>query len=225
MKKMNNTLRNVVGATLAAGAMFSVSNAQACNDQPYLGMVCMTAANYCPRNYAEANGALISIASNNALFAVIGTQYGGDGRTTFALPDLRGRSAIGWGTGTGLSPVMQGQKRGNEYTQPTVSTMAQHTHTATTSGGSAEVQASTNGATHPVAAAGDYIASNSGLNAAPKFISASGAGTTVALGGVSGGAGTVTVASTGGNQSYSNMPPQLGMRFCVATQGLFPPRN
>lgn len=209
MNKKNNTLRLAVGATLASAAMLGGTNVLACNDQPYIGMVCMTAATYCPLNYAEANGALIAIAQNQALYAVIGSQYGGDGRTTFALPDLRGRSAIGWGTGNGLTPVKQAEQRGTETVTLGVSNLPSHTHSA-----------------HAVNATGTGVAADNSWPANPanndrtpivyNGYAASGSGVTLNSG---------VVGATGDNTPVANLPPQLGMRYCVATQGLFPPRN
>ncbi|MCY4045483.1 MAG: tail fiber protein [Cellvibrionales bacterium] len=86
-----------------------------CNPNAYLGSVCWMAGNFCPREYAEANGALLAISTNNSLFSLLGTIYGGDGRTMFGLPDLRGRVAIGEGTGPGLAPRVIGQRVGTEF--------------------------------------------------------------------------------------------------------------
>jgi microcystin-dependent protein len=209
MNKKNNALRLAVSATLATAALLGGANAQACNDQPYIGMVCMTAATYCPLNYAEANGAVLAIAQNQALYAVIGYQYGGDGRTTFALPDLRGRSAIGWGTGNGLAPVKQAEQRGAENVTLGVNNLPSHNHSA-----------------HAVNATGTSVAANNSWPANP----ATSDRTPVVYNGYSASGSEVTLNSgvvgvTGENTPVTNLPPQLGMRYCVATQGLFPPHN
>lgn len=91
-----------------------VTEALACGSEPFLGTVCSFGFNFCPRGYMPADGSLLPIAQNTALFSLLGTTYGGDGRTTFALPDLRGRSALGVGTGLGLSPVNLGEQVGAE---------------------------------------------------------------------------------------------------------------
>ncbi|MDH3743462.1 MAG: tail fiber protein [Hyphomicrobiales bacterium] len=82
--------------------------------EPFLGQIMMTANNFCPRGWIEANGQLIAISQNTALFSLYGTMYGGDGRTTFGLPDLRGRVPIHKGDGPGLTPRQQGSRGGVE---------------------------------------------------------------------------------------------------------------
>ena len=233
MKIRKKASQIAVGTALAGAALMSIAPAQAtCVDQPYLGSVCMTAAVFCPRGYAEANGALLSISSYQALYAVMGTTYGGDARTTFGLPDLRGRSGIGQGQGPGLLPVAQGQIRGKDIYTASAATMANHTHTATfeSSGGSAvTIPVSANSGTNVVAP----DATNNRLSASPAGgtsaagIWSSNTEQVATVGGVTGGggSGTVTVAASGSSQQTTYYPPQLGMRFCVATDGLFPPRN
>jgi microcystin-dependent protein len=209
MNKKNNALRRVAGATLATAAMLGGTNALACGGEPYLGQVCMSAANFCPKGYAEANGQLLPISSNQALYALMGTLYGGDGRTSFAVPDLRGRSAIGWGQGPGLTPVQQGDKRGAESVTLGVNNLPSHTHSA-----------------HAVNATGDSTAADNSWPANP----ANNDRTPVVYNGYAPGGSAVTlnsgvVGATGQGQPVNNLPPQLGMRYCIATQGLFPPRD
>jgi microcystin-dependent protein len=96
--------------------------------EPFIGEIMLTGANFCPRGWADANGQLLAVAQNAALFSLLGTTYGGDGRTTFGLPDLRGRVAIHTGQGPGLSNRNQGSKSGAENHTLTVSEMPQHTH-------------------------------------------------------------------------------------------------
>ncbi len=209
MKKKNNALRLAAGAALATAAMLGGTNAQACGGEPYLGQVCMSAANFCPKGYAEANGQLLAISSYQALFALMGTQYGGNGTTTFAVPDLRSRSAIGWGQGAGLSPVQQGEKRGAESSKLNVTNLPSHTHGA-----------------HAVNATGTSTATDSSWPANPATIGRD----PVVYNGYASSGSEVTlnsgvVGATGGNTPVNNLPPQLGMRFCIATQGLFPQRN
>lgn len=111
----------------APGAAF------ACTDQPYIGTVCTFAANYCPQNYIVADGRTLPITNYQALFAVLSTMYGGDGRTTFGLPDLRGRVTIGSGQGAGLQPVAMAQQVGQQsVTLSAAQTpLVAHTHVAT----------------------------------------------------------------------------------------------
>lgn len=231
MKTDNKTYRNALAALLAGSSLMMAAPAQAtCSSDPYMGSVCITAATFCPRGYVEAQGQMLAISSYTALYSLLGDVYGGDGRTTFGIPDLRGRTPVGQGYGSGLTPVNPGAIRGYERVTLSSSQLPPHHHTATftpSASSTATVKASTNEATKPVAAAGDYIASNKPMGGVNKFVPASGIGTTVDLGGVSGGGsgGDVTVNNTGGGQSLVNLPPQLGMRYCLATVGLFPPRN
>jgi microcystin-dependent protein len=99
--------------------------------EPFIGQIMLVGFNYCPRGWAEANGALLPIAQNTALFSLLGTTYSGDGRTTFGLPDLRGRVPIGDGTGAGLSPYQLGQKGGVESVTLTSSQLPPHAHSIT----------------------------------------------------------------------------------------------
>jgi microcystin-dependent protein len=107
--------------------------AHACGSDPYLGEVCTFAMDWCPQGYTAADGRTLQVNANQALFALIGNKYGGDGQTTFALPDLRGRFAIGIGMGPGLSNVTQAQKLGQQQVVLTQSQtpLVTHTHAAT----------------------------------------------------------------------------------------------
>jgi microcystin-dependent protein len=217
---------------LSGATLMATTSARACSTDPFLGSICITAATYCPANmYIEANGQMLAVSQYQALFSLLGTNYGGDGRSTFGIPDLRARTPVGAGTVNGLSPVPIGTKRGIDYMKLTIQQLPAHTHIATftpqSGGASASVQASTNPATKPQVAAGDYIASNKALGGDPKFIPAADAGTTVALGGVSGGGGgggSVQVEAAGGGGSFANYPPQLAVKYCIAVQGVYPTR-
>lgn len=101
------------GAVALAASLLSVS-APAQAREPYLGEIMQFGGNFCPRGWAKTNGQLLAISQNSALFSLLGTIYGGDGRTTFALPDLRGRVAVGVGRGPGLSEYRVGKKGGRE---------------------------------------------------------------------------------------------------------------
>ena len=96
--------------------------------EPYIGEIQQYGANFCPRGWAPTNGQLLSIAQNTALFSIIGTIYGGDGRTTFALPDLRGRIILGMGTAPGLSTRRLGQKAGLESVTLNINEIPSHQH-------------------------------------------------------------------------------------------------
>lgn len=122
-------------ATVAVGAGFAAP-AAACSDSPYMGATCFFAGNFCPVGYLPADGRLMPIQQNQALYSILGTSYGGDGKTNFALPDLRGRGPIGVGTGPGLATVGLGQALGNAQVTLTANNIPPHVHSATFSGGS-----------------------------------------------------------------------------------------
>jgi microcystin-dependent protein len=173
--------------------------------EPFLGEIRIVGFTFAPRGWADCNGQLLPIAQNSALFSLLGTTYGGDGRTTFALPDLRSRFPMHTGTGIGLSPRTLGARAGVENYTLTQNQMPSHTHTGT-------VQASTDEGdrTDP---AGAYPARPED----PVQPYGGSAGGTMAAGGVQ-------VGNTGGGQPVDNMPPFLVLRFVIALQGLFPSR-
>jgi len=217
-----------VAAIAAAATVGLPGTASACGPDEYIGAICMTAATFCPRGTAEPNGQILPINGNEALYSLVGTTYGGDGRTSFGLPDLRGRGPVHVGQGPGLSDVLLGMPRGRELSQLTVAELPAHTHGATFSpsgGGPVAIEVSTEPGQTSAPAEGSYLA-------APVFgsdaVNAYNAGgSTVALGGVSGGGGggVVQIGSTGGGAAFSNIPPQLGIRYCIVKIGTYPPRN
>lgn len=230
MKSFKKTFSHGITTAIASLAVAGTSPALACGSDPYIGSICITAATFCPADeYVEANGQLLSIAEYQSLFSLLGDIYGGNGTSTFGVPDMRGRTPVGVGTGTGLTPVVRGQKRGIDVMTLTLQQLPKHSHTAsfTPDGGSStSIHASTKLATKPQAATGDYIASNNPLGGAPKFIAAGDAEPTVALGGVSGGGagGTVQVGTAGNSQAFANYPPQQALKYCIAVSGLYPRR-
>ena len=108
-----------------------IQKALACSTEPYLGSVCMTAASYCPRGYSEAAGQLTTVNENPALFSLLGDYYGGDLRTVYGYPDLRGRAPIGTGRGPGLTYFVLGARVGQETETLDITEMPSHTHSAT----------------------------------------------------------------------------------------------
>jgi microcystin-dependent protein len=156
----------------------------------------------------KCDGQIISIASNNALYALLGTMYGGDGITTFALPDLRGRVPLHAGQGTGLTNRLQGNTYGSEIVTLQLSQMPLHTHTATVNVNVAEALGTekTPGA-HLLATADD---GERNYSPGPP---------TAQLGGV-----TATIGSAGGSQPVEKLPPCQAVNFCIATEGVFPSR-
>jgi microcystin-dependent protein len=207
-----------------------------------MGGIIMFGGNFAPRSWASCEGQLLAISQNQALYAILGTTWGGDGRTTFAVPDLRSRAPVGIGRGPGLSPINLGRMVGTETTQMTIAQMPAHTHTAvfTPSGGgsgsltaTATVNAS-NGKGNENDAGGNYWATAAAgvAKAASSFSSTTDTtmaadAVTVSLSGSTGGitGGTVANGATGGSQKLNNIQPSLGMRYLICTQGAFPSRN
>ncbi|MGQ1785642.1 MULTISPECIES: phage tail protein [unclassified Saccharicrinis] len=172
----------------------------------YLGEIKMFAGNFAPRNWALCDGQLLLINQNQSLFSILGTTYGGDGRTTFALPDLRGRLAVHEGNGPGLSPRTLGQKGGTETETLTVNQMPNHTHALAVTNPVYNMEADSDDPT------GKYPAM-SGENMYSTHHNAEAAGPVVQIG------------NTGGNQAINNMQPYTCINYIICLYGLFPPRN
>lgn len=173
---------------------------------PFVAEIRMFAGNFAPRGNAFCNGQLISIAQNTALFALIGTTYGGNGTTTFGLPDLRSRAPMHPGQGPGLSPRVLGEQGGAENVTLQTTQIPAHTHQASglAAGGN---QGSPAGAT--------WATIVSGRNPLPLYAPAP-SNTNM---------NPAALAPTGGGQPHENMPPFLAISFIIATQGVFPSRN
>ncbi|MBZ4024115.1 phage tail protein [Rhodobacter sp. TJ_12] len=169
--------------------------------EPFLAEIRMVGFDFAPRGWSFLDGQILPINQNQALYSLLGTTYGGDGRTTFALPDLRGRTPIHRSDAQEL-----GQKGGAETVTLTVAEMPDHMHYA-------KAQAATGNERSPE---NNYLSAPSipGL----AFYADHQSGTSVALR-----SGTVTNA--GGSQAHDNMQPYLTVSFCIALQGLFPSRN
>lgn len=205
---MKKLIKLAAMAAAPAALMTTAAPATAGTDE-YLGEVMLVGFNFCPRGSAEAAGQLIAISSNSALFSLYGTTFGGDGRTTFALPDLRGRSPVGYGTGLGLSPIQWGERGGTEQVTLTIANMPTHSHSAELRGENSVLANSKNPNGGTLALASENIYSNSNPPLATVKLAA----------------GSVFINNAGGGQSFSIRNPFLGMRYCVATQGVFPSRS
>lgn len=168
----------------------------------YIAEVRLFAGNFAPRNWAFCQGQILSISQNTALFSLLGTTYGGNGQTTFALPDLRGRVPVGTEQGPGLSPVRLGEKAGAQEVTLNVAQMPAHTHTV-------QSNAATNGAattSRPngkVPAAGGAYADSSDGSALQGDV----------------------LNQAGGSQPHNNMQPYLGLNYIICLYGIFPSRN
>jgi microcystin-dependent protein len=169
--------------------------------EPFVGEIRMFAGNFAPRGWALCDGQLLAIAQNDALFSLFGTVYGGDGRTTFGLPDLRGRVPVHAGTGPGLSDRRLGSKSGSESVAMVSNQLPSHTH---------PFQGSSDAATTPDPS-GNVFARSSG-DAYGSDLSASN---------MNGAA----VGNSGGGQAHTNLMPSLAVNFIVALFGVYPSRN
>lgn len=171
--------------------------------EPFVGQLKMFAGTFAPRGWAFADGQLLAVSQNDALFSLYGTTYGGDGRTTFGLPDLRGRVPVHLGQGPGLAEYRQGSKGGAEEVTLNVNQLPSHTHAwpATDATGTERAPAG-----HvPAAVSGSGRAYGTG-------------GTTVDL-------PAAAVGDTGGSRAHTNIQPYLCINFIVALVGVYPSRN
>ncbi len=171
---------------------------------PFLGQIKVFSFDYPPKGWTFCDGQLLPINQNQALFSLLGTTFGGNGQTNFALPDLRGRMPIHFGQGAGLSPRVLGEVGGSSAVTLTIAQTGPHTHTVPAVAGPGTVS-------NPVS--GVPAKEASGQTA---IYSASAADTTMA---------PQTIGNTGGGQAHNNMQPYLGLRFCIALQGIFPSRS
>jgi microcystin-dependent protein len=192
---------------------------------PFLGSILTAGFNFAPRGYATCSGQILSIAQNTALFSLLGTTYGGNGQTTFALPDLRGRVPVGQGQGPGLSNYSLGQQAGTENTTLVTTQMPQHVHPSpAVSVNAVNVKASEQ-APQAGAFLGRGVDTAPSPDSIPEIYVPSGAASgqpLIPLGGVNV-AGTTGVA--GGSQPFSLLQPYLTLMQCIAVQGIFPSRN
>ena len=169
-----------------------------------LGEIKMFAGNFAPHGWALRQGQLLAISSNAALFSILGTTYGGNGTSTFALPDLRSRVPVGQGQGPGLSNYVLGEVTGTESVTLLTSQMPQHNHVinAVASGGN---QASPTSGSLAIESTGTSL--NYSSTAPSSAMNAN------------------MVALAGGNQPHSNIQPVLCVNFIIALTGIFPTRN
>ncbi|UYQ95578.1 tail fiber protein [Chitinophaga horti] len=188
--------------------------------EPFLALICIFGSNFAPRGWALCNGQILSIAQNTALFSLLGTTYGGNGQTTFALPDLRGRAPIGWGQGPGLPNVSLGEVGGTPNTTLTSAQMPMHTHAVSLT---FQVSASNaGGTTGTPSASANTLAGLADSSGNEVFGYNSQAPNTVLN---TGGAATGNTTIAGGSQPLSIMQPYLGVTFIIALEGIFPSRD
>jgi microcystin-dependent protein len=171
--------------------------------EPFVGEIRMFAGNFAPRGWAFCEGQLLAVSQNDALFSLLGTIYGGDGRTTFGLPDLRGRLPIHAGTGPGLSPRRLGSKAGSEDVTLTVNQMPSHSHRLKAVNTAATTNTPSSSATLAQSAGYDlYVPEGSLTNMASS-----------------------SITSIGGSRSHTNLMPYLCVYFIIALVGIYPSRT
>lgn len=172
----------------------------------------MFAGNFAPRDWAFCEGQLLSIAQNTALFSLLGTTFGGNGTTTFALPDFRSRHAVGTGTGPGLSPINLGQQSGSENASLTINNLPAHSHGITTTVAYLGSNAERPGiSSTPV---GNYYSILAGQN-----LYSSSQDTTLAT------IAAPTLGNTGGSQPVPLRKPYLGLNHIICMYGIYPTMN
>jgi microcystin-dependent protein len=170
----------------------------------FIGQLLLVPYTFNPKNWAFASGQIVSIAQNTALFSLLGTMYGGNGQTTFALPDLRGRIPIGFGQGPGLSNYVAGEVGGTENVTLLSTEMPQHSHSVSADGTPGSTTTPVNGAPAKFVAGTPYAPGNSALN---QPMSAN------------------MVQPVGGSQPHNNLMPYLTLNWIICLNGVFPSRN
>ncbi|EJN6828876.1 phage tail protein [Vibrio cidicii] len=206
---------------------------------PFIGEIRLFGFNFNPRGWYLCNGGLLPIASESTLFSLLGTQYGGDGRVTFGLPDLRGRVPMSKGRHPGsYFDWRMGQQVGSETHTLTLPEMPLHSHDATfyATGASSPVvtlEATYEPGNESLPSEGAYLAASTAPSGGADkneliYKANPSLGTTVALGGVTvtgGTEGVVTVDANGGSQAFLIMQPTLALNYCIAQLGTYPPRS
>ena len=170
---------------------------------PFVAEIRIFPFSFAPKGWAFCDGQLLPLSQNTALFSLVGTTYGGDGKSTFALPDLRGRAPMHPGQGQGLSPRVLGETGGSETATLSESQMPAHSHS---------MMAQSALATGRIPAGNSLARANKGQAFAPASANV------VAM-------ASQVLASAGGQAPHNNMMPSLTMSFCIALQGVFPPRS
>ena len=199
---MKLKLKKLVLTTLAAGSLLTGVNTVNAGSDPFIGEVQWFAGNFAPRGWAKCDGQLLPINQYQSLYSLLGTNYGGDGRTTFGLPDVRGRVLIHEGSGPGLTPRQLGSRSGTETETLTANEMPVHTHSLQASSGAATAVTPTNNVLASPGRTRLYDSGSANVNMNANAILPSGSG-----------------------QAHNNMQPYTTLNCIIALQGIFPPRN
>ncbi len=176
--------------------------------EPYIGEVRCFGFNFPPRNWALCNGQLVAIAQNSALFAILGTTFGGDGRSTFGLPNLQGQIPMHWGSGQGGFNTQIGEAQGTPNVTLTAQQIPQHSHSVTTAAATvaAERSASPTSASFLSSTKGEALYQNPPVTPNSAF-------------------SPRAISPSGNSQPHDNMQPYLALNFCISLEGIFPSRN
>lgn len=177
--------------------------------EPFIGQISCFGCNFAPLSWAFCRGQLLSIAQNTALFSIIGTTYGGNGQTTFALPNLQGQGPMHWGSTGGLPTTVIGELQGSTSVTLLLSNLPQHGHAAI----AAQAGSGATRTSIPDAASflSNATAGNQLWDSTSPLINAPFSGNALSV--------------TGGNHSHENQQPYLALNFCIAVEGVFPSRN
>lgn len=175
--------------------------------EPFIAEIRIFAGNFAPRSWAFCDGQLLPISNNTALFSLIGTIYGGDGRTTTALPNMQGRAPMHPGRGPGLTPRQIGQRNGTETVTLSENQMPAHSHSANAANAAADVAEPATTASFAAVQGRGKRAYHSDTNENMVTMA------------------DVTIGANGGNQAHENQQPFLAMNFIIALQGLYPSRS
>ena len=170
--------------------------------EPFVGEIRMFAGNFAPRSWAFCDGQLLAVSQNDALFSLLGTVYGGDGRTTFGLPDMRGRLSVHAGQGPGLSLRRLGAKAGQERVTLTTNEIPSHSHAYQGSTDAGNSNTPEGNVLAGRASDATYIETPASTSMSPS-----------------------AVANTGGSQPHTNMMPYLCVNYIIALFGIYPSRN
>lgn len=181
--------------------------------EPFIGEIRAFGFNFAPRGWAKCEGQLLSISQNTALFSILGTTYGGDGRTTFALPNLRERTAVGVGSGPGLSQQSLGETSGQNTVTLSNNDLSKHSHTAQLKVSSGIATSETPSSDSALSASKQV---NNGSDLTVLKYSSSAADTPI---------GVMKTSNVGSATPVNIVQPVMASVYCIALQGIFPPRS